>query len=193
VEAKTALNARDEGMRDYPTPGSELLTRMQRHVAQLAANGSSLRNQGAPGVVAAARLFLADLDLGRFIAGDETTFAAALDRATEDLQRTFPEGARNWGAARKVLNLFLRDCLYHTYLAGAYGLRRLRYWLEVPLDSQVAGRLRKGAEEGTVPPWCQIKRLTPAESTPYQAEASRRALIEKVARVDLDLWFWNPE
>lgn len=193
MDADTAVNAGGEGMRDHPAPGSELLTRMQRHVAQLAANGSSLRNQGAAGVVDAARQFLATLDLASFVAGDERSFAAALDRATEDLRRGFPEGARNWGAARKVLNLFLRDCLYHTYLARAYGLDRLRFWLEVPLDSQVAAALRKKAERGHLPPWPQIKRLTRETSGLYQTEATERAKTLGVARVDLDLWFWNPK
>lgn len=172
--------------------GHEFLSRMQHHVAQLAANSSSLRNQGASGVVAAARRFLSRLSLGEFAGGDESSFTATLDRKTEELRGELPVEAQHWGAARKVLNLFLRDCLYNTCLAEAYGLERLWSWLEVPLDRQVAEALRKEAG-ATLPPWPQIKRIAPADSALYQAEASRRAVVEKVARVDLDLWFWNPE
>jgi len=170
----------------------ELLSRMQRHVAQLAANGSSLRNQGSPGVVPAAREFLEKIDLARFVAGDQAHFRAELDRATEDLRRQFPEKARNWGAARKVLNLFLRDCLYHTYLAEAHGLRRLRKWLEVPLDSQVAEALHAASSPHGLPPWPRIKHLAPAQSAQYQEAALRVAEALEVARVDLDLWYWRP-
>ena len=171
----------------------ELLSRMQRHVAQLAANGSSLRNQGAPGVVAVARDFLEHVKLGRFVRGGERAFKTELDWMTEVLCSRFPEKARNWGAARKVLNLFLRDCLYHTYLAEAYGLHRLREWLEVPLDSQVAEALLRASSGHTLPAWPGIKRLTRSQSAQYQEAAVARAEALQVARVDLDLWYFRPK
>jgi hypothetical protein len=46
-----------------------------------------------------------------------------------------PAGAKNWGAARKALNLVLRDILYNQYLQREYGFNRIGKWLELPLDS----------------------------------------------------------
>lgn len=171
----------------------KLLSAMQRHVAQLAANGSSLRNQGAGGVVAVARDFLEQVKLGRFVRGDEQAFKSELDRVTEILCGGFPEKARNWGAARKVLNLFLRDCLYQSYLAEAYGLDRLREWLEVPLDSQVAEALLGEPSGHALPAWPGIKHLTRSQSAQYQKAAISAAEALQVARVDLDLWYWRPK
>jgi hypothetical protein len=171
----------------------KLLSAMQRHVAQLAANGSSLRNQGAAGVVAVARDFLEHVELRRFVRGGERAFNSELDHVTELLCGRFPEKARNWGAARKVLNLFLRDCLYHRYLAEAYGLDRLQEWLEVPLDSQVAEALLKALPDLTLPAWPGIKRLTRSQSAQYQEAAVLAAEALQVARIDLDLWYWRPQ
>ena len=43
----------------------DLLKALQRYVANIGISGSSLRNQGAPGVVGIARDFLAELDLAQ--------------------------------------------------------------------------------------------------------------------------------
>jgi hypothetical protein len=170
----------------------ELTDRAKRHVAQLAANGSSLRNQGAPGVVEAARGFLEALDLRRFVTVGPAGFAHLLDTATAGLCASFPKRARNWGAARKVLNLFLRDCLYNTYLEKAYGLLRLRPLLEVPLDRQVADGLRDNNVEKALPRWPGLKRVTQAQNSEYQRAAAAKAKSLGVARVDVDLWYWRP-
>ncbi len=169
----------------------ELTARAMRHLSQLAANGSSLRNQGAPGVVGAARTFLEGVDLGSFVASDSNGFAGLLDQTTDQLCSSFPEGARNWGAARKVLNLFLRDCLYNTYVAEAYGLLRIRTWLEVPLDSQVARGLLTSPLGNQLPEWPGLKYVTPAQNSQYQVVAASIAGSLGVARVDLDLWYWR--
>jgi hypothetical protein len=171
---------------------SELTDRTKRHVAQLAANGSSLRNQGAPGVVEAARGFLEALDLSTFVTAGPAGFADLLDTTTAALRAWFPKGARNWGAARKVLNLFLRDCLYNIYLAKAHGLLRLRPLLEVPLDSQVADGLRATSLGRVLPRWPGLKRVTQAQNSEYQQAAAAIAKSLGVARVDVDLWYWRP-
>ena len=73
---------------------------MQRHVAQISANGSSLRNQGMKGMVAIAQAFLANLVLGGFVTASEVDFQARLDQETEVLQLAFPVGGQNFGDIR---------------------------------------------------------------------------------------------
>src|SRR4051794_7533148 len=95
---------------------------LKRRVAMAAIGPNSLRNQGAPGVIKAARDYLEHLDPSLLFSSDARDFPARLDRVTRDLETSLPEGARSRGAARKALNLFLRDLHYHTRLAQAFGL-----------------------------------------------------------------------
>ena len=90
----------------------------------------------------------------------------------DSLKRRLPKGARSWGAARKALNIFLRDVLYNHYLRSHHGLDRLEDWLEVPLDRDVAVALRAESEGGELPRWKTIKRLTPDVSGRYQAHCT---------------------
>lgn len=166
---------------------------LQRHVAQLAANGSSLRNQGAPGVVAAARRRLADFNLLRLPRNGSDDFTRHLDQETLQLVECFPEGARNWGAARKVLNLFLRDCLYNFYLRDWHGLGVLEGHFEVPLDSYVAEALHQAPRGDDLPVWRGVKYVNREENALYQEIASEVAEEFGTERVHLDLRFWRPE
>jgi len=85
------------------------LKRIQTRIATVAIGASTLRNQGASNVVSNTREFLKRLDLRRFKAKTAIVFRDALDRETNKLKNALPIGARNWGAARKALNIFLRD------------------------------------------------------------------------------------
>jgi hypothetical protein len=128
----------------------EHLRAIHRRVAQVAIGPSSLRNQGAPGVVDAARSYFEErIRLEAFAKALplERTYQRWLDGHTQGLLRHFPKGAQHWGAARKALNLFARDVCYNTLLAGELGLprsiagfNRAIQWLEVPLDKDVALR-----------------------------------------------------
>ena len=91
----------------------ELLKLLQYRTAEGATGPSALRNQGNRGVLAAARHFLKAIDLFEFSVTSEQKFKSVLDDHTNHLTLSFPEGARHWGAARKALNLFLRDVLGH--------------------------------------------------------------------------------
>jgi hypothetical protein len=158
----------------------------------LAIGRSTLRNQGAPGVVDAARDYLEDLPLRKFHVPTRTRFRRVLDEHTDQLQKKLPRGARNWGAARKALNIFLRDVVYNQYLCRHYGLRRLERWLEVPLDKDVAkALLRDKPETMELPRWRSIKRLTPEVSKRYQTAATTVAKERGVARIHLDLDYWR--
>ena len=89
----------------------DLIDLMQRWVATVALGASSLRNQGAKGVLGAAREHLASMNLKQFATPNEKRFRRALECETERLRRALPQGAQNWGPARKALNLFQHQ--YH--------------------------------------------------------------------------------
>jgi predicted DCC family thiol-disulfide oxidoreductase YuxK len=169
----------------------EARQKLQKRIAVLAIGPSALRNQGAAGVLQKARAFLSDLDPGRFVVSEECQFKARLNAATRALQQTLPEGAQRWGAARKALNLFLRDVSYSFYLARAYRMARVRQWLEVPLDNSVAKGLKSNPLGASLPRWPGIKHLRPRQSARYQRVAALIADEKGVARVDLDLWYFR--
>lgn len=100
-------------------------------------------------------------------------------------------GARNWGAARKVLNIFMRTVAYTGPLEEISGLTRLLSVLEVPLDSQVAEKLCSDAAMHEFPPWDAIKRLTPEVNRSYQEAAAQVAARKGVHRADLDVYYWR--
>jgi hypothetical protein len=165
---------------------------MQNHVAETAVGPSALRNQGSRGVIARTRSRLRKIDLARFSVRSRSAFAARLDAETKRLRKALPRGARNWGTARKALNLFLRDVLYHRLLCKFYGLDSLEQRLEVPLDSYVAKAIRGELPREDLPKWPGVKHLTPQISMVYQTAAAQIAAKEQIARVHLDLRWWRP-
>ena len=76
-------------------PGS-LLNLIQARTAEIAIGPSTLRNQGASSVIANARGFLKELDLGHFSVDTATAFRGALDEETKNLQSALPLDARHW-------------------------------------------------------------------------------------------------
>jgi len=171
---------------------AQTLRRLQRFRAEeIPAN--AIRNQGAPGVLRAVRAFLRRLSLARFRTRTRPEFEAHLDAVTERLRRRLPADAQHWGAARKALNLFLRDCAYDHHLRTHYGLATVEPWLEVPLDSYVAGALRAARRGRLLPQWPGLKGLTPEDSSRYQEAAQRLAERKGINRVHLDLYWWRME
>lgn len=177
-------------MRRNGVMDGQTLRRLRRFRAEeIPAN--AIRNQGAPGVLGAARAFLRRLSLPRFRTRSRARFEAHLDAVTERLRRKLPAKAQHWGTARKAVNLFLRDCVYDHHLRTRYGLATVEPWLEVPLDSYVAGALRARRRGRRLPRWRGLKKLTPGDSARYQEAAQRLAQRKGVYRVDLDLYWWR--
>jgi len=177
------------------SPG-DFLNTVQCYVAVQAIGPSSLRNQGSPGVIDAARRFLSKIKLSDFVTSGEREFLSQLDEQTVLLLHNLPKKAQNWGAPRKALNLFLRDAIYNQYLASEFNLHRIESWLEIPLDSAVARGLRAIKEEeggGELPDWPGLKQLTPSISSMFQSFAENTARNRGHARVHLDIYLWLEE
>jgi hypothetical protein len=94
------------------------------------------------------------------------------------------------GAARKAINLFLRDVLYNQYLCHKFGIGKIESWLEVPLDSVVARKLKSAAGRGVLPRWVGLKNLRASESEEFHNFASQCAKMLSIARVHLDIYLW---
>jgi hypothetical protein len=174
----------------------DFLRLLQDNAAEISVGPSSLRNQGAKGVLAATRLFFKEIDLAAVGTLGSREWSEWLDRETDRLRLSFPRGAqKSWGGARKALNLFVRTCLYNSYLSKAYGLQRIEPFLEIPLDKDVAlGLAREAAKRGhELRRFQTIKGLLKADSEAYQAFATKLARELGLRRVHLDLVFWRRE
>jgi hypothetical protein len=159
--------------------------------ARVVTGPSATRGKDNEGVGKAARAHLPKIGLHRFATHNQRRFLTALDEETESLLRSFPTGARdNWGLARKLLNLFLRDCLYTIYLEKAFRLSRAEHLFELPLDSITARELKKTAGRGGLPRWSGIIHLTPELSSLYQAHALAESKKQGYARLHLDALWW---
>lgn len=180
----------------------QLLDKIHRRLAEITIGSSAMRNQGAPGIVQITRSYLYQEIRPRDIfsrLGSERRLINFLNRHTIQLADAFPTDFQNWGAARKALNLFLREVVYNKFLSERYGLStnfeecnsQIKY-LEVPLDGHVAKGIAERADEN-FPVWEGIRNLTPAISALYQDAALNIAEEEGVARVHLDLILWRPE
>ena len=198
-----------DGLRGHPASGGRLPSNVrgsslvlkveanlargiQSRIARVAVGPSTVR--GYPrGTVDAARRFLRRLWLRRFAVADATHFRAQLDRATLELVAVLPRGSRRWGVARKLLNLYLRDCVYSAHLRPMYGLGRAERHLELPLDSITARQLRKGRRGEDLPRWPGVGALNPRVSAKYQAIAVWIARQRGVRRVHLDVFWWSED
>ncbi len=169
----------------------ELANKMQDFIAETCIGASSLRGQGASGLIRESRKHFKSLDLS-MIPVSESVFNEWLNRQTDRLLRKFPERAKNHGAARKALNLFLRSACYNVVLSKTHGLNRLLPLLEVPVDSFTADHLRW--HDRTLPKkWAGLKWVEKKELSLYQSSASALAKRWSVNRVDLDIFFFRED
>jgi len=169
----------------------DFIRHIHTYVARYSVSASAVRGQNTAGLVIAARRYLAAMPLRGFAADSQSQFLRNLDGHTERLRMALPSGARAWGLARKVLNIFLRNALYTAYLRERYQLDLAEQWYEIPLDSIVARRLREYAGRAQLPRWPGVKHLTPSMSARYQAAARAAAERFGVAPVHLDAVWWG--
>jgi hypothetical protein len=173
---------------------------LHRRLSQIAIGASAIRNQGSGGLIKILRqYFETKVDLEHFTKSliDETQYRDFLNGHTSNILTLFPDTAQSWGAARKGLNLFLREIIYSKFFSLRYSLpdnfdefNFLVKFMEVPLDKEVAQGLIADSN-GQLPKWINIKHLTPTLSETYQNQAFIIATQENVARVNLDLKYWR--
>jgi hypothetical protein len=168
---------------------------LRAYQARISITQPTVRGQGE-GVLAALHHFLAfDFQLGGMRTTTERSYIKRLDRATEALQRALGRKSGSFGLARKLLNIYMRDCFYSRLLCSKYRLESIEPFLEVPLDSFVATGLIAEAERlgqfRRLPTWRTIKGLEREESDRLQSFASELAATRKHDRVHLDVTLWG--
>jgi hypothetical protein len=169
---------------------SKFIDGIQSRVAKVSVGSSTVRGQGAPGILPVAREFLGKLQLQRFSTKSGVQFLNLLDQTTDKLEEILPRKARSWGLARKCVNLFLRDSFYNGYLENEYGLSMGEAFYEIPLDGIVAGALIVLADRN-LPKWEGVKYLKQPASDIYHAFAAREAGRRGISRVHLDTFLWK--
>ncbi len=160
-------------------------------VARIAVGPSTVRGRGNKGTVAASRHYLRTVDLSQFGTPDRESFVEALDAETNRLLAKLPRGARHWGIARKVLNIFLRDCLYTTYLAERHQLLLAELFFELPLDSITAKHLLSLSAGKSLPRWLGVKYVTREFNKRFQETARQVAKKNAISPVHLDALWWS--
>jgi hypothetical protein len=158
---------------------------MQRRTANIAIGPSAARSILRQGAIQDLRLVFETLDLSEFT---RQGVDEAIIRATDVIQQ---KTGCSFGAARKFLSLFLRDATHNYLLRQVYKLADVEPLLEVPLDSHVAGYLRREPEGAQLPRWVSIVGLDAQRYAEYQHVASRIAERKNVTRPDLDLFAWR--
>lgn len=166
---------------------------IHRHIANGAIGPTTLRKQGK-GVTKAARTFLACLDISKLMGKQANEYRSWLDKKTDELMKKFPKGAqKNWGAARKAINLLMVGAYFNKVLSRKYRLHRVKDVLETPLDNRAADRLKSFAKEKLdlrlVFPG--IKHLCVGVSDQFQNVASKYAQREGIPRAELDIILWT--
>jgi len=165
---------------------------VQQRTARVAIGASTARKMGPAGTVAAARNYLANIDLAQFAHAnvDANQFNTALDMETANLQAFLPVNGRHWGSSRKFLNIFLRDAVYNSYLREFYHLHMIENLLEVPLDKNVGNRLRCEPEGVQLPVWPGVINIDAGRNRQYQAVATLVGARLAMAVCHLDLLYW---
>jgi hypothetical protein len=139
------------------------------------------------GDIQCVRKFMDNLDIRQF--SSPAKFAHSLDLATKSLAKRLPKG--RWGAARKFLNIYLRNITYNFHLRQKYRLDRVESLLELPMDSFAAKGLHTEPEGNVLPRWKGVIHLTPESSAIYQVVAALVAARLTICRVHLDLHYWR--
>jgi N-glycosylase/DNA lyase len=163
-----------------------LLPLFQRYIAAISPGPTDLRNmRGTAGKRPQMRQLFEEFDLSCL----RSAYEHSLEDLTERLCETF---VGNWGAARKAVNLFVKDVVNHYALRAAYELDEIEPNLEIPLDSIVMRAIRRVSSDRSLVE-IGVSALQPEISCAYQNAASGIAQNCGIARVHLDLIWWPAE
>lgn len=164
---------------------------IHRYIAYGSVGASTVRGLRTKGVVDSAREALRRINLKPYSDATPKSFRKRLDSDTEKVRLLLPTGARYWGVARKVLNIFLRGALYNTYLSAHFGLEQLDSSYEIPLDLLSATGIRNHTRQRPLPKWVGVKHVTPEINEHFQRLAIDIADEKQTLRVHLDAMFWG--
>lgn len=173
---------------------SEWIEKLRKHLAIASVGNSTLMMQAGENRVSTAQTYLKNsVPLDRLSQMNEGQFQKFLDTKTNALKKKLirpDNGQPNWGAARKVINIFLRLCVMNKDLHKYYKLSKIEDFLEVPLDNHIVKALdaRIHADYGRD---FKIKTLSAKKNKIIQKEAYLYAVDEGVYRYELDILFWN--
>ena len=172
----------------------KFLASVRKFTAIQAVGASAVRGQPA-GTLGKIHAYLGRLRLDRLSGMDCTEYTRWLNAHTRNLQKKKLRGRKvPWGIARKAMNLFMRSCLYNTYLCRKFHFARVQRHMEIPLDGTVARGLKKEAGRGKLPPWPRLIRLKSGVSEQFQDYAdkhARRVGLPGRVFLDNDLWLKN--
>ena len=183
----------------------ETLKAIQKKVALSAVTPTTLHGKGYKGFMKMAREYLSSkIDLSKYGHKSEIDYIKQLDKDTNRMLHKWKIYKRNkakrdrddvsfWGAARKVLNIFMRDAIYNHYLRKNYKLQCCERYCEVPLDKKIAKQLRSKEHAGidnALLKWTTIKDLKPETSGRYQQIAKNYAKKERIPRIHVDACLW---
>ena len=160
----------------------------------MAVTSSSARGQPS-GTIDLAHKFLGALQLGILNEiKNKEEFISILDGWTRQLAALIP--SRSFGAARKLINLFLFLCARDHGLRSSYGFGSLDSWLEIAVDGHVAKGLKAFAGcrlhgKGDKLPWSGITKLRSDMNVDFQRVATELASELKIHRVEVDLVLWR--
>ena len=173
---------------------NEWVEHLRKHYAIASVGGSTLMHQSGKGRNFRTQQYLINnLSFEDIASLDKTGFQTFLDNKTTELSRELPKpdnGRPNWGAARKVLNIFLRQCAMNKDINSFFELNRIEGYLEVPLDNHIVEKIDENADTSFAPNF-KIRDLTKKVSDEIQKKASDIATEKEVNRYELDVLFWN--
>lgn len=170
------------------------LADVRSHLALASVTNSTLMMQSTKGRVGRAQQFLlTEVPLDGLSNLNEADFLKFLNQTTDALSLKLlriEDSQPNWGAARKVLNIYLRLCTMNKDLHPAFKLSNLEPFLEVPLDNHVIGKIDAAIKTGYASKFA-IKNLTLEFNTEIQASALKIADEQGLYRYELDALYWN--
>lgn len=173
---------------------NEWIECLRKHFAVSCIGNSTLRSQVKSGGNDIARQFLMDnFPLDPLKNMNEVEFQTMLDQKTVLLsQKLIKPNSKegNWGAARKVINIYLRLCSMNKDVNNYHKLDKIEDYLEIPLDSHVVKEIDK-LSKTTHSKNFKIITLENSESVELQKLAKTNATQKALKRYELDILFWN--
>ena len=167
---------------------------IRKHLAIASVGSTTLMMQAGKGRVSRAQLFLIKkMPLNNISNLSASEFNKYLNSKTIALSKLLlrPDNHQpNWGAARKVLNIYFRLCSMNKDLNTHFHLNKIEPYLEVPLDNHIVEKISSESKIKYSKTF-KIKTLIKSENKKYQDLAAILASSTRLHRYELDILYWN--